>query len=479
GGGAAGTSAAYWLSNAFDASDIDLSITLYESSDRLGGRVHAIPIKGDPQLGMIEMGASIFVNANHNLMNATKLFGLELSFMKDRPDRLGLWDGHKFLYEQTGVTLWDQLKLLWTYGASPVKVTNHLSDAMRQFEETFYQKNALPFYSLSDAFSHERMHSLLNTTAAAYFEALGSSVKFNQEIIQTATRANYGQDIDQLHAMGALVRREVSHDASSVRGGNHQLFQAFAQHSNATVRLNSKVIKVQEDPIPLLPFQENRRRYKVVTSETEERYDAVIMAAPISSDDSGIEWPFPAKEHARPYHTVHVTLIAGYPNPVYFGRTNPEITPNLIIATEELLPNTFMQGQKKSKRTNNIPFTSFAIHKTLKHGESIIKIFSSTALTEDLLDTLFINHTWTHRREWKAFPKLTPIIEDQWPSIVMEEKSDNLDHGVFYINAFENAISTMETQTVASKNVARIIHHQWCKYVFCRSFGDGWPSSHV
>lgn len=103
-----------------------------------------MPIKDDAAtFGTIELGASIFVEANKNLMMATEKFNLnrtrntaladELSTSsgnlaalfsacakKARPG-LGVWDGKEFLFEETG-SYWDSMKAIWRYGFTPLKV---------------------------------------------------------------------------------------------------------------------------------------------------------------------------------------------------------------------------------------------------------------------------------------------------------------------------------------------------------------------
>lgn len=121
GGGAAGTSTAFWLSNVLP----NVKTTLYEKSNYLGGRSTTVKIKDDERWGTIELGASIFVEANKNLMKATEVFGLNRTDKEtqetSRP-RLGIWDGNEFLFQETG-TYWDKITPIWRYGIlSPLKV---------------------------------------------------------------------------------------------------------------------------------------------------------------------------------------------------------------------------------------------------------------------------------------------------------------------------------------------------------------------
>jgi prenylcysteine oxidase/farnesylcysteine lyase len=132
GGGASGSSTAFWLRNVFgpleDNKNIQVHTTIFDRNDYIGGRSTTVPIKGNASLGHLELGASIFVEANHNLMTATEKFGLKRTTLtaledmtvKERPG-LGVWNGKEFLYEDTG-SYWDSLKALWRYGLTPLKV---------------------------------------------------------------------------------------------------------------------------------------------------------------------------------------------------------------------------------------------------------------------------------------------------------------------------------------------------------------------
>jgi prenylcysteine oxidase/farnesylcysteine lyase len=99
----------------------------------LGGRSTTVAIKDDPTLGTIELGASIFVEANKNLMKATEKFGLKRTRLTALADEqsssgrpgLGVWDGNEFLFEETG-SYWDSMKAIWRYGLTPLKVCSLL-----------------------------------------------------------------------------------------------------------------------------------------------------------------------------------------------------------------------------------------------------------------------------------------------------------------------------------------------------------------
>ncbi len=75
--------------------------------------------------------------------------------------------------------------------------------------------------------------------------------------------------------------------------------------------------------------------------------------------------------------------------------------------------------------------------------EYVVKIFSSSPIPDSLLNRLFGLSTisWIHRHEWDSYPYLTPT--DRFPKI-------QVDEGLYYSNAMESLVSTMETSTVAA-----------------------------
>ena len=59
-------------------------------------------------------------------------------------------------------------------------------------------------------------------------------------MVESATRVNYGQDADKIHALEGMCSLATD-GASSVKGGNYQLFEEFVKRSNATVHFNTAV----------------------------------------------------------------------------------------------------------------------------------------------------------------------------------------------------------------------------------------------
>ncbi len=83
GAGAGGSSAAFYLSEHLQVAEV----TIFEASGYVGGRAHTINALNDSRYP-VEIGASIFVEANRNLVSAAELFDLEL--IKNSPNLGGL-----------------------------------------------------------------------------------------------------------------------------------------------------------------------------------------------------------------------------------------------------------------------------------------------------------------------------------------------------------------------------------------------------
>ncbi|KAF7720866.1 hypothetical protein EC973_005887 [Apophysomyces ossiformis] len=426
GGGAAGTSAAFWLHNVLPETDL----TIYDDQPLLGGRSRVVPIKDNASLGWIEQGASIFVEKNFNLMNATERFGLERVRMVDDMLKrgLGVWDGKQFLFEQSGWGWWDTVKALWRYTWAPIRFRHLLQKTLTDFFSIYEPQS--PFYGVADVIKRYGWEAMVNSTASDFLGQQGIGEQFSQEIIQTGTRANYGQDLNVLHGFAAMVSMATD-GAWSVKDGNYQIFEAFAKASQASLRLNTSVQAIR-NVTEINADGRFESRYAVSADDgTEDIYDVIIIASPLHGDSS-LSLPFPVSDHHREYHTVHVTLVAGFPNPEYFARTADTI-PSAIITT----------GYPLTEHFNNStsPFTTFAVHRILDNGESVVKMFSPGRLSEDLLDQLFYNRSWIVQKPWRAFPKLYPSSEDdEWPDLILDGLGEQ-ETGIIYLNAFESFIS--------------------------------------
>jgi prenylcysteine oxidase/farnesylcysteine lyase len=113
-------------------------------------------------------------------------------------------------------------------------------------------------------------------TAQYYFSELEKiNPLYLQHFVEPMTRVNYGQNLAELHALGAFISL-APEGAKSIKGGNFQLFEKFVEYSGANLKLDTKVVKVTK------LTSSNNLKYAVKTKDgSSEEYDAIILAAPI------------------------------------------------------------------------------------------------------------------------------------------------------------------------------------------------------
>ena len=136
-------------------------------------------------------------------------------------------------------------------------------------------------------------------STSEYFDTHGVNTKFSREMIEAATRMNYGQDVDKIHALEGACSL-AANSVSSVEGGNWRIFEQFLKRSNATVHLSETVqsIKRQSD-----------EKWTVKTDRSSANYKAVIIAAPFHSTGISLPDTLASQIPPQPYVHLHVTLL--------------------------------------------------------------------------------------------------------------------------------------------------------------------------
>ncbi|KAG8818418.1 hypothetical protein FRC17_010843, partial [Serendipita sp. 399] len=77
GAGAAGSSAALWISKAAERQGKEVVVDVFERRDYIGGRSTVVYPYNDTSMNRVELGGSIFVPANKNLVRASKEYKLD------------------------------------------------------------------------------------------------------------------------------------------------------------------------------------------------------------------------------------------------------------------------------------------------------------------------------------------------------------------------------------------------------------------
>lgn len=173
GAGPAGASAAYHLQQYANSSGISVNITIFEKTDRIGGRSITIDPYGDASQ-RVELGASIFIQANHILYGAMLEFGLSPKVADSTLDpTLGIWDGDTFVFtlDERCPSWWNTIKGALKYGITAPRrtqdlVATTLANFLRLYTAPFF-----PFRSLTQTVDDLGLDDMTGVTATQMLTA--------------------------------------------------------------------------------------------------------------------------------------------------------------------------------------------------------------------------------------------------------------------------------------------------------------------
>ncbi len=183
GAGAAGSSTAYYLRQFAEEAGIAVNITLFERTDRIGGRSLTVnPFENASQ--PVELGASIFIEKNEILYKALQDFGHETTrFGSKLSELMGIWDGEKFVFtiNTSDSSWWIGIKVTLKYGFSgPRKALKLVADAVSKFLN-LYKAPFFPFRSLNQRVYELDLAELTGLTGAQFLTK--NKVRLNPLVI--------------------------------------------------------------------------------------------------------------------------------------------------------------------------------------------------------------------------------------------------------------------------------------------------------
>ncbi|KAI1195411.1 prenylcysteine oxidase [Nemania serpens] len=480
GAGAAGSSAAYYLQKYANESGIAINVTVFEKTGRIGGRTLTVNVYDDP-IEPIELGASIFVDVNYILSNATRDFGLTIKDPgAEEGGVLGIWDGETFVYTQNSNS-WDWVnlaRLFWKYGTAPYYthklVQNTIATFLKLYTEPFF-----PFRSLSTRAFQLDLAKITGVTGRQFLAANNLDGPFAHEIVQASTRVNYASNLEFIHGLGAMVAM-APEGAKAVEGGNWKIFANMVKASGAELHLRSAVTSITLD---------TDKKYNIATAQEPNNgepkearlhpvaFDDVIIAAPfqfanITTSEDVIQHPI----DTIPYATLHVTLFASpYKfSPAFFKMPPASEIPVSVLTTlgasEEAQPGGSGAGKAGFYSAT---LQRIVMNPQTRNPEYVYKIFSPEAVTPGFLaellgveipesftrdngearsdardDSIVSPISWFHATIFHPYPQKYPRVTFQDPI---------LGNGLYYTSGIESFISTMETSALMGMNVARLI----------------------
>jgi prenylcysteine oxidase/farnesylcysteine lyase len=506
GAGAGGSFAAYELRKLADEAGVQLNVTVYERASYIGGRSTTVNVFDHPAYP-IEVGASIFVQVNENLVNASRDLGLTVSAAdnarpRESDESIGIWDGKQFVFTiKNSYSWWNIGRLFWRYGMAPLRTQNLMKDIVGKFLR-LYEEPLFPFQSLSEAAAAVGLINVTSSTGEEFLAKNQISSLFSREIIQASTRVNYGQNLGLIHGLESMVCMATD-GAVSIDGGNWRIFDGAVKAAKADIRLETTVtelVRNDDGTIRITSHPSNEVDSPQSIDKTE--FDEVIVAGPLQYSGISISPPLEHIPDEIPYVKLHVTLFASPHriSPKYFGLDGKkDEVPEAILTT---LP----EGLDLGQNPHGVgPAEFFSIstlrtvdyfYSTIKDGEAhhethyVYKIFSPERPTAEFIAKIFdidyqqdtsvvtphANTTigdlpeteisWFHEKFWHPYPLL-------YPRVTFEETL--LAPGVWYTGGIESFISTMETSALMGRNVAALMVQSWKKQEEVKSSSS--PSS--
>jgi len=435
GAGMGGSTAAYFVKKFVPQS----TITVFEASDRIGGRARIVEINGTKT----EAGGSIYLGSVNKLIQG---FVDEFKLNRTSEDHsVGIWSGHNFVFTSSEYKIINNAKMLWRYGFSPLTIKSEMNNLLYKWKKQY--DNETPYESVVENFKSLNLWNLTQLPFHTYLSDLGIDINFAKEFIEPLQRIMINQNNSVSAFSGCTMLLGGGDDAWGVEGGIHQIAEKCLQFTKAAVHKNAPVTKISK--LSTSPASSYRIRAKNVADTT---CDTVIIAAPLEIlSESLFDFTVPdSAKIRRPYQIVYRTMVVGKLNTSYFGLENLDSTPELILTMEN----------------NSIPFTSIAKVHFSRKDTDLYKVFSKVPLTDKVLDTVFTKREQVVVVPWNepgAYPVLTPM--KQWPPIILAEN-------VYYNNAWESAVSTMETQVLSARNIAQLIQRK----AFGNKANEGAPS---
>ncbi|GAB7351360.1 hypothetical protein MBLNU459_g2043t1 [Dothideomycetes sp. NU459] len=471
GAGSAGCSTAYYLRKYSEQAGIPLNITVFERDGHIGGRSTTVGVYDDEN-NPVELGASIFVDINHNLVSAAKEFNLSTSsFSRAESDGplLGVWNGDEFVFSQAaGRTWWDTAKLLWKYGLAPIRTVRLVKATVGPFLK-MYEAPVFPWASLNQAVYELGLINATAVTGQQYLKDNGIGDLFATEIIQASTRVNYAQNLPLIHGLETMVCMSTD-GAMSVEGGNWQIFAHMLNASGATFHSQQAVTRVERHDDGIYSIYSKSTSGTELSEVQSPTFDEVVLAGP--KQFSGIDF-HPEPEHSPdeiPYVQLHVTLFTSKHllSPQAFGLAAGDRVPQVVLTT---LPPGESHGSNPAGVGSPGFFSISLLRPTMdtrdgkQELEYLYKIFSPTPVNSTLLARILgvkapaegkdlddEHVSWVYRKLWHSYPY-------EYPRVTFDELK--LDERLWYTSGIESFISTMETSSLMGMNIAKLIVERW------------------
>ena len=340
------------------------------------------------------------------------------------------------------MSVYDNARLAWKYGPFQLlKLERFYNDVLDDFVK-IYQ-------NLGDRNSYRNMTSLLESMNPRFIEmtltslseyltrVIGIDNKLVTELVGAATKFNYGQFPDTMHAfVGAVALIGFDKRLWAVEGGNFRVSECLLNKSGAKLA-RSEVREIVK----------SGDRWKI--EPNEETFDVVIIAAPLTEDKSNLKILNNTSSTPGSYHRTVSTVVRGDLN-----------TSALGLAKFDLLTSHYFYP------ASSFPVWSVETMTPVDYSEAdsslppVYRLFSHHPLSQEILDTLFTRIEEVSDTDWLAYPVYYPGADLGHFA---------LSSGLYYINSVETAASAMEMSVLGARNVVNLIEADYAKNVMLRT----------
>ncbi|KAJ4844369.1 hypothetical protein Tsubulata_029733 [Turnera subulata] len=437
GSGIAGSSLSHFLRrySSPSSSCVPPRILIFERHPVVGGRMATVTIGGET----FEAGASILHPKNYHASNFTRLLNLTRRTPPSSESSLslGIWDAqtNRFLiktldvdsnlpsFVQKIVSFANDLYLFFRYGLSLLKMESFVEATVNKFLKYYESLETRPvFETVEEMLQWSGLYNLTTLTLEEELTAAGLCPLLIQELVTVITRINYGQSVSISGLAGAVSLAGSGGGLWSIEGGNYQMASGLINISDVELHLHEEIASISY-----------LGEYYELNSTKGDTYacQVTVIASPL--DELNVQFTPPISVPPRKLQHTHATFVRGLLNPVYFGLKGVSEIPDLVATIED----------------PDLPFTCISILKRHSESEMTYKLFSRNEMSDELLDSLFSVRKETIRIDWGAYPHYE--APEVFAPFILDGRH------LYYVNAFENAASTMETSAVAAENVARLI----------------------
>jgi hypothetical protein len=289
-----------------------------------------------------------------------------------------------------------------------------------------YKPNQPIYTDLKDLFTVGNINEWISTPFDELLRSMGISQKFVDEIIEPSTRMIYAQNagIGSFAGLATLISSDGT-PLYKLKEGNSTLTVHLARNSNAQVKLSTEIreIKVLNE------------KFQLNYDESLEDFDVIILAAPLEQAKLTLNFDIPSFE-LRNYQRTYFKLIIGKVNPNYFGKTNVDEIPELLM-------------------TQNVPSVPFTVLENLgqvSQNNFLYNLVSTNLIKDDLVKELFQDIKQEEDHSWDFSYPVSKAIDDYQPI--------KLYNNFYYINAIESTASTMEASILGAKTVTNLLVHE-------------------